>query len=156
MLENNMTKIFFLFSAALFICFSPLAQGGETLIGSGSMICETYTQSDNAVKLASENWVLGFLSSVNMRSKNLDLLLSIDAVSVIAAVENYCDLHTGDKIADAAIFVLRQLVGSADGNCSHPEGSHSGSRGLNRCENPASIENNNEPTGWSMTIPSVE
>lgn len=151
-----MTKFVFLLAAAWGLSFVPLAQGGETLIGSGSMICETYSQSDNAVKLASENWVLGFLSSVNMRSKNLDLLLAVDTVSVIAAVENYCDSHGDDKIADAAIFVLKQLVGSADGNCTVVQGSQSYSRGLNRCDNPASIENNNEPANWSMTVPSVE
>lgn len=151
-----MTKIFFLLSGALFFCFSPLAQSGETLMGSGSMICETYTQSDDAVKLASENWVLGFLSSVNLRSKNLDLLLAVDSVSVIAAVENYCNAHADDNISDAAIFVLKQLVRSAEGNCTVSQGSQSFSRGLNRCENPAEVDSNNEPLGWSMKVPSFD
>lgn len=150
-----MTRTFFFFVVLIF-SYSPLAQSGETLIGSGTMICEIYTQSDEAVKLASENWVLGFLSSVNLRSKNLDLLLSVNNVAVIAAVENYCASHEADNIADAAIFVLKKLVESAEGNCSIPSDKQTSTRGLNRCDNPASIENNNEPMGWSLTVPSIE
>lgn len=151
-----MSKIRFLFFSAVLFFISPLAQSGETLIGSGTMICETYAQSDDAVKLASENWVLGFLSSVNLRSKNMDLLLSVNNVAVIAAIENYCALHEDDKIADAAIYVLKQLVESAEGNCSIAHDTQSSNLGLNRCDNPASIENNKEPMGWSLTVPSIE
>lgn len=151
-----MTKIVFLISAACLFSFSPLAFGGQTIIGGGSMICETYIQADDVVKLASENWVLGYLSAANMRAKNVDLLLAIESVSVIAAVEKYCGQHDSNRLVDAAIYVLKELVASAEGDCTNPQDPPSRNRGLNHCENPAPDENSNEPMGWSMTVPAVE
>lgn len=153
---NNMKKIFFLFLAALSLALPPLAQGGQSILGSGNMLCETYSQSDDVIKLAAESWALGFLSSANMRSKNLDLLMAIDSVAVIDAVEKFCVSHPSDNIANATIHVLMELVTSADEDCTAMRREPARSRGLNHCDNPASVESSDEPAGWSMTVPAVE
>lgn len=151
-----MKRIIFLISIALFAGLPSIVFGGQTIIGGGSMECEAYAESDEVIKLATESWTLGFLSSANMRSKNMDLLLSINSVAVIAAVESFCATHPSDNIAKAAIHVLMELVASAEGDCSLPRSGPAHRYGLNHCDNPASIENSNEPTGWSMTVPAVE
>ena len=151
-----MKKIFSLFLAAMPLFFPPLSYGGQSILGSGSMLCETYAQSDDVIKLATESWALGFLSSANMRSKNLDLLMTIDSVAVIDAVENFCASHPSDNIANATIHVLMELVASADEDCSEKRSSPARSPGLNHCNNPASVENSDEPVGWSMTVPAIE
>lgn len=137
------------------ILTSPsLVLAGQTIMGGGSMRCEVYSESDDGVKFAGENWALGFLSSANLRAKNLDLLQTIDSVAVIAALENFCDTHPTHSIADASMEVLRELVSSIEGNCSDPHGMKKSS--LSRCDNPAAINNADEPQGWSMTVPAVE
>lgn len=151
-----MKKILFLYFAALPLFLPPLAYGGQSILGSGSMLCETYVQSDDVIKLATESWALGFLSSANMRSKNLDLLQAIDSVAVIDAVENFCASHPSDNIANATIHVLMELVASADVDCSEKRSNPARSPGLNHCDNPASVENSDEPVGWSMTVPAIE
>lgn len=151
-----MKKIFSLFLAAMPLFFPPLSYGGQSILGSGSMLCETYAQSDDVIKLATESWALGFLSSANMRSKNLDLLMSINSVAVIDAVEDFCASHPSENIANAAIHVLVELIASADEDCTEMRKEATRSRGLNHCNNPASVENSDEPNGWSMTVPAVE
>ncbi len=155
-MESKMKKILFLFLATLPLFLPPLAYGGQSILGSGSMLCETYVQSDDVIKLATESWALGFLSSANMRSKNLDLLMAIDSVAVIDAVENFCASHPSDNIANATIHVLMELVASADEDCTEKRSNPTRSRGLNHCDNPSSVENSDEPVGWSMTVPAIE
>ena len=151
-----MKKIFFLYLAAIPLFLPPLAYGGQSILGSGSMLCETYAQSDDVIKLATESWALGFLSSANMRSKNLDLLMTIDSVAVIDAVEEFCASHPSDNIANATIHVLVELIASADEDCTKIRKEATRSRSLDHCNNPASVENSDEPNGWSMTVPAVE
>jgi hypothetical protein len=151
-----MTKLFFLLSAAWILIVSPLAYSGQTILGGGTMLCETYAQSDEVIKLANENWVLGFLSSANMRAKNQDLLLDVDTVVVIAAVESFCAAHASDKISDAAIHVLMELVATSEGDCTSPHQHPARARGLNHCDNPASFDQSKPEQGLSMTVPAVE
>lgn len=155
-MENNMKKIFFSLLAALSLFLPPLAYGAQSILGSGSMLCETYAQSDDVIKLATESWALGFLSSANMRSKNMDLLMTIDSVAVIDAVEKFCASHPSDNIANAAIYVLVELIASADEDCTEVRKEPARISGLNHCNKPGSLENSDEPVGWSMTIPAVE
>lgn len=151
-----MKKILFSVLASLSICMPMVAHGGQSIIGNGSMLCETYLQSDDVVKLAAESWALGFISSANLRSKNIDLLSAINSVAVIDAVENFCAAHPTENITKATIQVLVELVASADEDCTEKRNNPARSRGLNHCDNPASVENSDEPAGWSMTVPAVE
>jgi len=136
------------------LIWPSLLLAGQTIMGGGSMRCEVYAESDDAVKFAGESWALGFLSSANLRAKNLDLLRAIDSVAVITALENFCASHPAQSIADASMEILRELVASIEGNCSNTEGLKKSS--LSRCDNPAAINNANEPQGWSLTVPAIE
>ena len=148
-----MAKYFCLSLVLLTALFSLQAQAGPTLIGGGSISCEDYVAADETVKLASESWAMGYLSSANLRSKNVDLLLAIDGVAVIAALENFCTTYPLYSIADASSAVLKELILAAEGDCF---AAGLKNNGLNQCGSPASIESSNEPDGWSMTIPGVE
>lgn len=148
-----MAKNFYLSLVLLTVILPLQVQAGQTLIGSGAMSCEAYADADETVKLATESWTLGFLSSANLRSKNIDLLHAINGVAVISALEDFCTINPFDTIADASTAVLKELIAAAEGDCFAPGLKNNG---LNQCASPASAENNNEPVGWSMTIPGVE
>jgi hypothetical protein len=155
-MENCVAKPSSWYLGALILLMPLCALSGQTVIGTGSMNCEIYSQADDDIKFGSENWALGFLTAANLRSKNLDLLVAVDSIAVIAALENFCQSHPENNIADASMQVLKDLVSLAEGDCSVARINPVLSKALNRCDNPASIENSNEPTGWSMIIPAVE
>jgi hypothetical protein len=150
---NEMAKFFSLPLILLAVSMSLPAYAGPTLIGGGSMRCEDYAAADETVKLATESWAMGFLSSANLRSKNIDLLHAINGVAVISALENFCATYPPYSIADASTAVLKELIVAAEGDCF---ATGLKNNGLNQCGSPASIESNDEPVGWSLTIPGVE
>lgn len=152
--KRNVVSVLIAAFIATMLSSASVVFAGQTIMGGGSMRCEVYTESDDGVKFAGENWALGFLSSANLRAKNLDLLQTIDSVAIIAALEHFCDTHPGHSIADASMELLRELVASVEGNCSDTQGMKKSS--LSRCNNPAAINNADEPQGWSMTVPAVE
>ena len=98
------------------------AVAGDTVVGSGRMDCDEYLQSDEAVKLSVDNWVLGYFSFANLRSYNLDLLRNLDNGTLIEAVEGFCHEHPSARIADASAALLKTLVASADGDCADDGG----------------------------------
>ncbi len=128
---------------------------GDTMLGSGVLTCESYLDSDETVKLSSESWVLGFLSSSNMRARNLDLLLKMDNGTVIDAIETYCTRHPSDSIADAAVGLLKSLVASADGNCDTGPGIRQASL-LSLCQIPGAADSSEEAANWQMRTPGAE
>ena len=148
-----MAKIFCFYLLLISAIFPSVAQAGPTLIGGGDMLCEAYIDADETTKLATESWVMGFLSSANLRSKNIDLLHAINGVAVISALESFCSTYPLYSVVDGSTAVLKELIFAAEGDCFAPGIKNNG---LNQCSSPASIENNNEPVGWSMTVPGVE
>ncbi len=134
----------------------PVASAGGTIVGGGNNACESYLDSDDDAKLASESWVLGFLSSANMRSRNLDLLSNLSNGTIIDALESHCTANPGDSIAAAAIALLKSLVASADGECSNDAAASMKAGTLSICHTAGSLESNPEPTGFNLTVPGVE
>lgn len=135
---------------ALLLCVRPV-EAGETIVGGGLAACDEYLNADDSVKLSMENWVLGFLTSANLRSHNLDLLNHMDNGTIIDAVDNYCRSYPSALIADASVELLRTLVASADGDCDRP-GARSSP--LSLCNNPGSPESVGQ--GPDIIIPAVE
>ncbi len=131
------------------------ASAGETVLGSGVLSCDGYLEAEETAKLSSENWVLGFLSSSNMRAVNLDLLLKMDNGTVIDAVETYCTRHPSDSIADAAVGLLKSLVASADGNCDSGPGIRQAGL-LSLCQIPGAADSSEETANWQMRTPGAE
>lgn len=127
------------------------AGAGETIVGGGLVACDEYLNADDSVKLSMENWVLGFLTSANLRSHNLDLLNHMDNGTIIDAVDNYCRSYPSALIADASVELLRTLVASADGDCDRP-GARSSP--LSLCNNPGSPESVGQ--GPDIIVPAVE
>ncbi len=137
-------------TVALLLAVQP-AGAGETIVGGGLAACEEYLDADDSVKLSMENWVLGFLTSANLRSHNLDLLNHMDNGTIIDAVDNYCRSYPSALIADASVELLRTLVASADGDCDRP-GARSSP--LSLCNNPGSPDSVGQ--GPDIIIPAVE
>lgn len=132
-----------------------IAAAGETVLGSGVLSCEAYLDAEETAKLSSESWVLGFLSSSNMRARNLDLLQNMDNGTVIDAIENYCTRHPSDSIADAAVGLLKSLVASADGDCAGNAGMRQASL-LSLCQIPGAADSSDESRSWEMRTPGAE
>ena len=132
----------------LLLCVMP-AGAGETMVGGGLVGCDEYLQADDGVKLSMENWVLGFLSSANLRSRNLDLLANMDNGTIIEAVDSYCRRQPSALIADASVELLKTLIASADGDCDRPEARAST---ISLCHNPGAPDGG-EP---DMIVPAVE
>lgn len=143
-----------LFAASM--ALSPgMASAGDTVLGSGVLSCDGYLEAEETAKLSSENWVLGFLSSSNMRARNLDLLLNMDNGTVIEAIENYCARHPEDSIADAAVGLLKSLVASADGDCASSASRRQTSL-LSLCRIPGAADSSDESRSWEMRTPGAE
>lgn len=138
-------------AAALAFAASPVA-AGDTIIGGGRMDCGEYLQSDEAVKLSIDNWVLGYFSFANLRSYNLDLLRNMDNGTVIEAVEGFCHEHPSARIADASAELLKTLVASADADCA-AEGAAPGRR-LSLCRIPGAAGGSGVDFEWF--VPGVE
>lgn len=134
---------------------SGVAAAGETVLGSGVLSCDGYLEAEETAKLSSENWVLGFLSSSNMRARNIDLLVNMDNGTVIEAIENYCTKHPEDSIADAAVGLLKSLVASADGDCADGAGMRQTSL-LSLCSIPGAADSSDESLRWEMRTPGAE
>ncbi len=103
--------------AAMLAFATVPAAAGDTIVGGGRMDCGEYLQSDEAVKLSIDNWVLGYFSFANLRSYNLDLLRNFDNGMLLEVVEGYCHEHPSARIADASAELLKTLVASADADC---------------------------------------
>ena len=78
-------------------------------IGSGSATCSSWLtwrlDPDSAIAIASEQWVLGFLSGVGyMGSKSIDPLRGIDAKAVFVWVDNYCIKEPEQNLLSASIM----------------------------------------------------
>ncbi len=138
------------------LLFAGEAVAGETVIGSGLTTCDAYLEADDAAKLSSENWVLGFLSSANLRARNLDLLVRMDNGTVIDAVEAYCQQHPSASITDASIALLKSLVASADGDCLQGPGASPANGQLSLCKVPGAADSTRESRTWQMRTPGAE
>ncbi len=146
-------------TAALTTCMLLItgpAHAGETVIGSGLTSCDAYLDADEAAKLSSENWVLGFLSSANLRARNLDLLVRMDNGTVIDAVEDYCRQNPSASITDASIALLKNLVDSADGDCLHGPGARTAAGQLSLCKVPGAADSTRDSRSWQMRTPGAE
>ncbi len=134
----------------------PSVQAGDTLAGSGNNACESYLASDDDARLASDSWVLGFLSSANLRARNLDLLANQSNGIIIDALESYCETHPEALIADAAVDLLKSLADSAGGECTGALAAAPPRGKLSICHTAGALESHPEPTGFSVTVPGVE
>ncbi len=132
------------------------ASAGETVLGGGRLDCNAYLESDEAIKLTSESWVLGFLSSANLRSRNIDLLSQFDNGTVIDAVERYCQQHPAATISDASVALLQMLVASADGDCLEGPGARRRPGVLSLCHVPGAADSTPESRNWQMRTPGAE
>jgi hypothetical protein len=132
------------------------AKAGDTLAGSGNNACESYLASDDDARLASDSWVLGFLSSANLRARNLDLLANQSNGIIIEALESYCETHPDALVADAAVELLKSLADSAGHECTTAPASPPPRGKLSICYTAGAIESQPEPAGFSLIVPGVE
>lgn len=133
-----------------------VASAGDTLAGSGNTVCESYLTSDDDARLASDSWVLGFLSSANLRARNLDLLANQSNGIIIDALENYCEANPDALVADAAVELLKSLADSAAGECTGAMGAEPPRGKLSICHTAGAVEGQAEPANFSLTLPGVE
>lgn len=131
------------------------AVAGGTLAGSGNNACESYLASDDDARLASDSWVLGFLSSANLRARNIDLLANQSNGIIIDALESYCETHPDALVADAAVELLRSLADSAGSECTGPTTAPQRGK-LSICHTAGAVDSHPEPAGFSVTVPGVE
>ncbi len=131
------------------------ARAGGTLAGSGNNACESYLASDEDAKLASDSWVLGFLSSANLRARNIDLLANQSNGIIIDALESFCETHPDALIGDAAVELLRSLADSAGSECTGPTTAPQRGK-LSICHTAGAVDSHPEPAGFSVTVPGVE
>jgi hypothetical protein len=95
---------------AVVISSAEAAQPGNyDLIGSGTNSCGTWTayRRERQASLF-EQWILGFLSGVGYQGTGVgvDPLNGVDAGAVWAWMDNYCQAHPLDDVAEAgAAFV---------------------------------------------------
>ena len=83
-----------------FVVMKPPAEAS----GVGTMPCETWTavQPDHlAHRVELEQWVLGFFSGVGFAGAG-NPLSERDAKAIWAWIDNYCQAHPHDHIAEAA------------------------------------------------------
>ena len=132
------------------------AHAGNSLAGSGNNACDSYLASDDDARLASDSWVLGFLSSANLRARNIDLLANQSNGTIIDALEAYCEAHPDALIADAAVDLLKSLADSAGGECTGPAAAVPERGKLSICYTAGAIDSHPEPAGFSVTVPGVE
>lgn len=142
--------------AACLLLISVHAAAGDTVIGGGLTACDRYLEADEAAKLSSESWVLGFLSSANLRARNLDLLALMDNGTVIDAVEAFCKKYPSASITDASIALLKNLVASADGDCLDGPGARPVDGQLSLCRVPGAADSTPESRNWQMRTPGAE
>lgn len=143
-------------TSAACICLNAPALAGQTVIGNGLNDCQAYLESDEDAKLLSESWVLGFLSSANLRARNLDLLARLDNGTVMNAVETYCRQHPSASISEVSIALLKHLVTSADGDCLNGPGARPASGMLSLCHVPGAADSTPESRNWQMRTPGAE
>ncbi len=134
---------------------ASVARAGEVLAGSGNNACYSYLASDDDAKLASDSWVLGFLSSANLRARNVDLLANQSNGVIIDALEDYCEKNPDATVADAAVELLKSLVASAEGECSGASARPRRGK-LSICHTAGAVDSHPEPVGFSLTVPGVE
>ncbi len=132
------------------------ANAGDTLAGNGNTVCESYLTSDDDARLASDSWVLGFLSSANLRARNLDLLANQSNGTIIDALESYCEANPDALVADAAVDLLKSLADSAAGECTGALAADPPRGKLSICHTAGAIESQAEPANFSLTLPGVE
>lgn len=132
------------------------ANAGDTMVGNGNTVCESYLASDDDARLASDSWVLGFLSSANLRARNLDLLANQSNGIIIDALESYCEANPDALVSDAAVELLKSLADSAAGECTGVMAAQPPRGKLSICHTAGALESQPEPTGFSMTVPGVE
>ena len=143
-------------ACALVVAAVPgAANAGGTLAGSGNNACDSYLASDEDAKLASDSWVLGFLSSANLRARNIDLLANQSNGIIIDALESYCETHPDALVADAAVELLRSLADSAGSECTGPATTPQRGK-LSICHTAGAVDSHPEPAGFSVTVPGVE
>ncbi len=131
------------------------AQAGHSLAGSGNNACDSYLASDDDARLASDSWVLGFLSSANLRARNIDLLANQSNGTIIDALEVYCEAHPDALVADAAVELLKSLADSAGGECTDMAAMPQRGK-LSICHTAGALDSHPEPAGFSLTVPGVE
>ena len=141
-------------AAAAVLALPALA--GDTLAGSGNNACDSYLASDDDARLASDSWVLGFLSSANLRARNLDLLTNQSNGVIIDALESYCESHPDALIADAAVELLKSLADSASGECTGSSAALPERGKLSICHTAGAVDSHPEAANFNVTFPGVE
>lgn len=136
--------------------FTMDANAGDTLAGNGNTVCESYLTSDDDARLASDSWVLGFLSSANLRARNLDLLANQSNGTIIDALESYCEANPDALVADAAVELLKSLADSAAGECTGAAAAEPPRGKLSICHTAGASESQTEPANFSLSLPGVE
>ena len=95
------------------------AQPQKFAFGEGiAASCGVWQQARQASSLKRglmAQWVVGFLSGVNLESPSTDFLLGNDFDGLMAWVDNYCQSHPLDKVATAASNLVIELRSRASG-----------------------------------------
>lgn len=89
------------------------------ILGVGAKSCGFWTSSraltDSPLDAAVSSWLLGYVTASNVMA-NIDtqrsggLTEGMDNDAVLAWVDNYCKANPLDKIADASIKLLKELM----------------------------------------------
>jgi hypothetical protein len=103
--------------------FATLSQEHKTVtvLGAGNRSCGSWTQARRAGGVLTDtyqSWVAGFLSGSNSVIATDDLKIDIlegqaklgDAQGIYAAIDNYCQSHPLNSIAEAADVVGGELI----------------------------------------------
>jgi hypothetical protein len=83
--------------------------------GAGATRCDEWLearqQKASILSFGLEDWVLGFVSGVNlMESERHDLLLNVSEKDVFARVDFYCREHASDILFQAAAIATADLL----------------------------------------------
>ena len=91
----------------------------KRVIGNGAKTCGTWTQEHTAGTADYYylgNWVVGYMSGVNVYTDGPDFLAQIDPNAVVKWIDNYCTTNPLELIASGAHALLQELQARADLN----------------------------------------
>jgi|GEM_PF-1578895 hypothetical protein len=97
---------------------TSFATGPHLAIGDGNQSCEAWTQErarETQLVLFWKEWVLGFVSGANVYDGNPELFPGQrpDAAAIYAWIDNYCRAYPGEKLLDAVIALVGELLDRA-------------------------------------------
>jgi hypothetical protein len=89
----------------------PSDAAANTIIGIGADSCGTWTADRNNRNqvITDTQWVLGYVAGMGFLSGK-DLLSGLDYGAVVSWVNNYCEAHPLEQVADAAIALGIELA----------------------------------------------